>query len=96
MQSVGETILILNLVSCHCIPFVLQYDEVIRRDSDNSLSVPLLASPVSQTQGLSSVPEHDEPLNDSRVADQPDAGATNQEDSVIVEENVHADTEPNN
>ena len=73
---------------------LLQYDEVIRRDSDNSLSVPLLASPVSQTQGLSSVREDDEPLNDSQVADQPDAGVTNQEDSAIVEENMHAATEP--
>lgn len=73
---------------------LLQYDEVIRRDSDNSLSVPLLASPVSQTQGLSSVREDDEPLNDSQVTDQPDTGATNQEDSAIVEENMHAATEP--
>ncbi len=66
---------------------------MIRRDSDNSFSVPLLASPISQTQGLSSVPENDEPLNDSQLADQPDAGTTNQEDSAIAEENVHADTE---
>ena len=64
---------------------------MIRRDSDNSLSVPLLASPVSQIQGLSSVREDDEPLNNS---DQLDAGATNQEDSAIVEENMHAATEP--
>ena len=73
---------------------LLQYDEVIRRDSDSSLSVPLLASPISHTQGLSSVREDDEPLNDSQVTDQPDAEATNQEDSAIVEENMHAATEP--
>ena len=73
---------------------LLQYDEVIRRDSDNSLSVPLLASPVSQIQGLGRVQEEDEPLNDSQVADLPDTRVTNQEDSAIVEENMHADTEP--
>ena len=73
---------------------LLQYDEVIRRDSESSLNVPLLASPISQTQGLSSVPEDDEPLNDSEQADQPDTGTANQEDSAIVEENLHADTEP--
>lgn len=56
--------------------------------------MPLLASPISQTQGLSSVPEDDEPLNDSEQADQPDTGTANQEDSAIVEENLHADTEP--
>lgn len=66
---------------------------MIRRDSESSLSVPLLASPVSQTQGLSSVPEDDEPLNDSQQNDQPGTGTTNQEDGAIVEENVHADTE---
>ena len=64
---------------------------MIRRDSESGLSVPLLASP---TQGLNSVPEDDEPLNDSQLADQPDTGTTNQEDSAIVEENLHADSEP--
>ena len=66
---------------------------MIRRDSESSLSVPLLASPVLQTQGLSSVPEDDEPLNDSQQTDQPGTETTNQEDSATVEENVHADAE---
>ena len=55
--------------------------------------MPLLASPVSQGQGLSSVPEDDEHLNESQV-DQPDTGTSNQEDSATVEENVHVDDEP--
>ena len=52
--------------------------------------MPLLASPVSPSQGLSSVPEDDEPLSESH-ADQSNTGTNNQEDTAIVEENVHAD-----
>ena len=74
---------------------------MIRRDSESSASVPLIASPVSQFQGLSSVREDVEPLNDSAMpqvtaaeVDQPDtAGTSNREVGAIVEENVHADTE---